>query len=276
MKIALIGENSFLGKRLAEIHNINEDQILYYSARFGCKEDKYYLNISVDVDIVYYFPAVFKSNDSESLRSLFEVNTMNVLKLINTLKSKNIKCLFFFPSTRLVYGSSPLRQREDSTLNPISDYAVSKYLAESVIKNELSGDSNITYAILRLGVIYSNSDASYENTGTLKFMKDSLADKGCISLYGDGSLKRTFTNIDDVCSVFFRLSRGSFLSGIYNCGGQDLSLKEVAYYLTKDYTLIKYEEWPKEALRAESGSTIFDSKKLDDLLNFEYQLLIEE
>ena len=210
MKIGLIGENSFLGKRLAEIHNKNEDEVLYYSARYGCKEEKYFLNISVDVDIVYYFPAVFKSDDSESLRSLFEINTMNVLKLINTLKSKNIRCLFFFPSTRLVYASSPLKQREDSTLNPISDYAVSKYLAESVIKNELCGDSNITYAILRLGVIYSNSAASHENTGTLKFMKDSLAHKGCISLYGDGSLKRTFTNIDDVCSVFLGLAELRF------------------------------------------------------------------
>lgn len=276
MKIAIIGENSFLGKRLSETHEINGDEVVYYSARSGCSNEKYFLSISSDVDIVYYLPAIFKSNDSESFKSLIDVNTINVLRLINTLKSRNLKCLLFFPSTRLVYGGSSLKQKEDAILNPISDYAISKYLSESLIKKELDDISEIKYAILRLGVIYSNSNASSENTGTLKFMKDSLAEKGFISLYGDGSLKRTFTNVDDVCSVFFMLGRRSFASGVYNCGGQDLSLNEVAYFITQDYSLIEYEDWPEEVLKAESGSTLFDSKKLDDLLKFEYQQLIRK
>ena len=274
MKIALIGENSFLGKGLSEIHKKNGDEVIYYSARIGCREDKYFLNVSADIDIIYYLPAIFKSNDTESFHTLLEVNTLNVLKLINILKSKDIECLLFFPSTRLVYGSSSSQQREDAALNPISDYAISKYLAESLIEKELDEESRIKYAILRLGVVYSNSHVLDENIGTLKFMKKSFTEKGYICLYGDGSLKRTFTNIVDVCSVFFKLGRSSFTSGIYNCGGQNLSLKEVAYFLTQDYSKIVYKEWPEDALKVESGSTTFDSTKLDELLKFDYQPLI--
>ena len=50
-----------------------------------------------------------------------------------------------------------------------------------------------------------------------------------ISLYGNGSVRRTFTHIEDVCD---NLISGAFsdkcVNDVYNIGGEDMSLWEVA------------------------------------------------
>lgn len=51
---------------------------------------------------------------------------------------------------------------------------------------------------------------------------------------------------------------------VFNIGGEDYSLKEMAELIAKKYGVgVEYVPWPDVALKIESGDTVFDSEKLD-------------
>ncbi len=61
-------------------------------------------------------------------------------------------------------------------------------------------------------------------------------------------------------------------NSVYNIGGEDYSLKEVAERIaTVRQTTIRFQEWPPVDLMLESGDTVFDSRKLDVVLRYRYQ-----
>ena len=99
------------------------------------------------------------------------------------------------------------------------------------------------------------------------FLKQAKMNKK-ITLYGQGEVKRTFTHIFDICDVFLKIAEKSdATNSIYNIGGETFSLQEIAKKIAKIYnSKIECIEWPNEALKIESGDTIFDSKKIDDYL----------
>ncbi len=51
------------------------------------------------------------------------------------MKKKNKIKWFFFASTSHVYGSSKKKIKENSSINPITNYGTTKYLAEKKEKN---------------------------------------------------------------------------------------------------------------------------------------------
>ena len=95
-----------------------------------------------------------------------------------------------------------------------------------------------------------------------------------ITIYGDGSLKRTFTHLQDIfLSMYEAIQLRSTINNSYNIGSNDhLSLSEVATMIAEKYGVkTKFVEWPKEALAIESGDTIFDDHKLKEELEYEYE-----
>ena len=273
MEVAIVGKNSQLGRRVAHIHRGLKDNISYYSARNN--SNSYFLNIKLDTEIIYYFPAVFQTNNELSFYEMLQINTINILSLLNYLRENKTRCTLIFPSTRLVYGHSDLPQNEAAKLNPKSDYAITKYLAESLIQSELNKEGLLRYYILRLGVLYSQSGLFEESIGTLRYMKRSLKESNMITLYGDGELYRTFTSLEDAAKTMHLLGISGSSSGIYNCGGQVLSLKQVALFLAKNSSKVKYIDWPKGARANESGSTIFCCSKLKEAIDISFNSLIE-
>ena len=57
---------------------------------------------------------------------------------------------------------------------------------------------------------------------------------------------------------------GNCANDVFNVGGENYSLKEMALLIAKKYGVgVDYVPWPQIALRTESGDTVFDSSKLD-------------
>ena len=277
MSVAIIGENSFIGQKIFERHSGDGDNVCFFSSRDKDKaSSSYFLNIDESFNVIYFLPAIIKDGESENFRELIAVNTLLVRQLLDKIKNWTTHTKFFFPSTRLVYGGSAQPLNERSMLNPKSDYAISKYLAERIILSELSSVTNISFYILRLGVIYLDLKSAKENIGTLAFMKKSAIEDGHINLFGDGHLKRTFTHADDIAIITQRILTNNLESGIYNVGGQCLSLLQVATHVAAEYEAeVTFSPWPESFLRFESGSTVFDSTKLDSKIhNFNYKKLI--
>jgi len=127
----------------------------------------------------------------------------------------------------------------------------------------------INYSVFRICVPYGNMLSSQLSYGTLSFFLDKALSKEPISLFGDGSLKRTFTHVMDVCRQVVEVAELPASDGqCFNIDGETFSLKDTAEMIGEKYGVpVVFREWPARALQLESGDTIFDSSRIRQLLN---------
>src|SRR5258708_7134912 len=99
-----------------------------------------------------------------------------------------------------------------------------------------------------------------------------------ISLYGDGSQKRTLTHVEDVCGqVLTVIGYKESINETFNIFGETYSLQELASAIaTRFNTKLMFKPWPELDLKMESGDTIFDGTKIKSLTNFCNQFTVEE
>ena len=168
-----------------------------------------------------------------------------------------------FPSTRLVYKGANGPLCEDAETECKTVYARNKLNCEKMLSRV---KDDIPSSILRICVPYgciSSHDYSY---GTIGFMLKQAA-TGKIILYGDGSQRRTFTHVVDICRAVRHMASHRECTGVFNVGGAAYSLREIADMIAlKRSAQVVCVPWPEDALKLESGSTVFDSKKIESVL----------
>ena len=84
--------------------------------------------------------------------------------------------------------------------------------------------------------------------------------------------------MEDLCKALLEggLSEAC-LNDVYNIGGEDYSLKEMAELIANKYNVsIDYVPYPNVALKIESGNTVFDSNKLDSIIPINHKGVFAE
>lgn len=234
--------------------------------------------VDFDVDYVYYFSGVTGTNISiEDFNKFIDINEKGLLNVLEIIKSKNVFPKIIFPSTRLVYKgvkNKPLIEDAEKEFKTI--YALNKFHNESVLKM-FQNYYNIPYSIFRICVPYGNMLSDDYSYGTIGFFLNKAKKKESITLFGDGQLKRTFTYVGDICNQIIKVSENDNSNGqIYNIGGETYSLDEVAHMVAKKFKVeVTHVDWPPLALAQESGDTIFDSKKIEQISGESYYSLKE-
>ena len=101
---------------------------------------------------------------------------------------------------------------------------------------------------------------------------------GEITLYGDGTMRRTLTSMEDLCfQIYEAAKRPESNNQIYNIGGNTYMLKEVAEIVAAEYgASIKYIPYPERDLKIESGSTFFDYDKISKLTGYQSKSNVKE
>jgi UDP-glucose 4-epimerase len=287
----IIGSNGYIGRNLSFLlqqrgianfdydiqSNTDYSWMNYSKLDVTCKED--FCQIGKDIDVIYFMAGLTGTVDGfKSYESYYNVNVIGLTNLLNYLKDNDLKAKVIFPSTRLVYKgaeNTPLEETADKSPNTI--YALTKLICEDTL-DLYSRMFNVNYTVFRICVPYGNLidlDYSY---GTIGFFIDKAKNKKNITLYGDGSLKRTFTDVYDICTIFIDTALNpEIINSIYNIGGESFSLLDVAKKIAEKYAVsIDFVDWPEMALKIESGDTIFSSEKLNDSLgNYDYKSLDE-
>lgn len=281
MKITIIGANSYIARNLIfEIHQrkIDAELKLYdYADKQSDGENNYYqidiLNqksvseIDFNCDILYMF--VGKTGTIagfDNYNEFIDINEKALLNVLNEYKNQNSSAKIIYPSTRLVYKGDILPLGENAEKEFKTVYAVNKYSCEQYLKM-YENVFGVKYCIFRICVPYGNllpGDLSY---GTIGFMLNKAKNGENITLYGNGNARRTFTYIKDLCDI---LIDGAIsekcMNDVYNIGGKDMSLKEIAQIIAKKYRVdIEYVECPNEQMKIETGDTVFDDSKLKEL-----------
>ena len=284
-KALILGANGYLGRHLvqqlinigwqvfrSDISELPKDDITDSPYRkVNLADYQATLSLTLEVDYIYIFTGLTGTFAGFSKYLDFvNSNEITLLNLLKAMQEVGSKAKVIFPSTRLVYKgvqNTPLPETAEKEFKTV--YAINKYACEQYLEMWANA-YDIDYSIVRVCVPYGNLLDNNYSYGTLGFFLNKAAAGEPISLYGDGELRRTFTHVADLSRYFKEIALNPNSRGeIFNTGGDNCSLKEVATVIADSFGgAISYVTFPDIDLRIESGDTIFDSTKLDSLLQF--------
>ena len=286
-KAILLGANGYLGRHIAyyleqyQIEfiptDISENSIDNYSnyQKIDVTNISDLQQLDFNVDYVFVFAGLTGTQSSPEIAEKFtKVNEQGLANIIQCCEGvDNLRLVF--PSTRLVYkGVEDTPLKEDSEKESKTIYAKNKSVCEQMLI-----DSSIIYTTYRICVPYGNLMDNNYSYGTIGFFISRASKGENITIYGNGSLKRTFTHISDIAQLILEsIQVDSTINDVYNIGSSNgLSLLQVAQLVAKKYSVeVEFVDWPEEALKVESGDTIFDGSKLLNIVNYEYKYSLKE
>ena len=265
-RIAIFGGNGYLGTQLAAYFAAKDTACgVFDMPSFDVTHAECWSVFKPsDYSAILFFAGMTGTEKSFTEAERFlDVNEHGLLNLLTKLASLGPKApIIIFPSTRLVYRGSNIPLTEDAPKEAKTVYAANKLACEYLLQ-AYHVRYGIPYAVVRICVPYGNLVSANYSYGTIGFFLKQAESGGPITLYGDGSLRRTFTHVADICSAVDGLIQSS-ATGIFNIGGEDLSLLDVARIVAdKKGVEVKFVPWPTTAHILESGSTVFDSTRLE-------------
>ena len=292
MKVQILGSNGYIGKNFThflgsqnnielELFDVQHESIhkhLKYTF-LDISDNSQVSKIKFDSDFIYTFSGLTGTGAGfDKYEEYLKVNELGLLNILNTLKEQNYKGRIIFPSTRLVYkGFKDTSLKEDSEKEFKTPYAINKYACEQYLKM-YNNRFGLNYSVFRICVPYGNLASNEYSFGTVGFFLNKASKGENIALYGDGSQKRTFSHVSDICKILLKASNNEqILNDVYNIGGETLSLFEAANIVADKFNVkVELADWPQIDFKLESGDTIFDSNRLDIITGVSYEYKFKE
>ena len=237
-KILVTGGLGYIGTQFIDSFSDDLD-ILVYDTNFysnsGSKtnviisdirdfKDEYLDNIEVVVHMSELSNDPLGEFNSQLTKDINHNSTKILLeKCNNSLVEK-----FIYMSSASVYGFNENRLNESSDTNPLTQYAISKVDNENYI---LNNDFNFETIILRNSTVFGYSNNLRLDLVVNDLTYSALVDNE-IKLISDGSPKRPFVHVKDLCNLIKNIINNdkNFDKEIINVGSNDLnySIREIA------------------------------------------------
>lgn len=281
-KSILIGSNGYLGKHIShylDANNFENENVDIHPTSFtnssnyksiNILNSKDLTNLNSEIDYIFLFAGKTGTfNGFDLYKDFISLNEIGLLNILNWMRKTNCKAKIIFPSTRLVYkGKSEMLVEADDKF-PKTLYAVNKLACEQLLA-VYQNMFGINYTIFRICVPYGNLFDKLFSYGTIGFFLNKALKGEDISLFGDGSIRRTFSHVEDICAnIMLSLKNIKTNNDVFNIGGEDFSLFDVAKLIAEKYNVsVQFSDWPEQELKLESGDTVFNSAKLDTILNY--------
>ena len=262
MHIFITGIAGFLGSNLAEYYlkknfkvsgcdnlvggsldNINQNKINFFKA--NCEDFEMMKKITKNVDILChaaayaheglssFSPVLISSNNVTGSVSVFTAAIVNKVKRI-------VYC-----SSMARYGNIKIPFKEEDELKPVDPYGVSKVAAENILKI-LSKTHNIEYNIaVPHNIIGPKQKYDDPFRNVVSIMINLMLQKKSPIIYGDGTQKRTFSDIDDCIYCLDKLlTDPQIVSQTVNIGPDEeyISINQLYYLLSNK---LKFNLEPK-------------------------------
>ncbi len=215
------------------------DKILHLAARAGVRTS-------------IKLPISFVDNNIRATNILLEYSITNEIRD------------FIFASSSSVYGNANGPFKEDMVIEPISPYAASKRACE-LYGSVYSKLSKINFTSLRFFSVYGPGQRT--DMAISRFTKwISLEQK--IQLFGDGTIQRDFTYVDDIVEGFVLAMNKSYKNEIFNLGvGETITILQLIALIEKEVgkkALIAF--LPKQ--KGDVNLTFADITKAEKMLNY--------
>tara|TARA_B100000029_G_scaffold485088_1_gene538021 strand:- start:93 stop:995 length:903 start_codon:yes stop_codon:yes gene_type:complete len=279
MKCIVTGGAGFIGSHLVdrlineghEVHVIDnlstgKSENINEKAEWYLKDVSWNYDFSMfeGADVVFHLACLARVQPS--IENPLEYHEKNVNGLVNVLEAcrkYNVKRLVFSSSSS-VYGDveqKDLPTLEESPLNPMSPYALHKFIGEEYCKlySELYGIETVS---LRYFNVYGDRQPT-EGAYCLVmgvFAQQRLNDEP-MTIRGDGEQRRDFTYVGDVVDANMRVafSETKWDGDVFNIGnGDNRSVNEIADMIGGDRVTVDPVVEPRETLSDNSlARTVF-------------------
>lgn len=276
-KCAVIGGKGYIGKHLAFYLRGRGYGVMSYDV-VPCNEDKYQCvdmtnkesisQIDLNVDFIFMFAGLTGTYAGfDAYEKYISINEIALLNLLDAIRKSEYRPKVIFPSTRLVYKGYDKPLKEDDEKESKTVYAANKLACEGYLQ-AYHDSFDIPYTVFRICIPYGNLLSTDYSFGTVGFFIKQAKSRKDITLYGGGSIKRTFTHMEDLCYQIVEGAMKHESDGqIYNIGGETLSLRLAAEIVASKFgTNVVAVPWPEKDLRIESDHTYFDDTKIQALL----------
>ena len=285
--ILVLGANGYIGRHVAK--GLSEKGYEYHLAdkeHHSIDDDNNYTQIDIlnqesfvsllpTYDFIFDFVGLTGTYSGfNDYKDFLTVNELGLLNLLDGVIKNNPRAKIIFPSSRLVYkGQDGKLLKENSEKEFKTLYAMNKFSCENYLKM-YNACFAIDYTVFRISVPYGNLIDNFISFGTISQMISVAEKGGDITIFGDGSQKRSLIHVHDLSEIMVEAGLNSSTDNeAFNIGGPDiLSIKEIGHHIAKAYDVnVKSIPWPTEHLSVETGDTIFDSSKLLGRINYRYK-----
>lgn len=256
LKIALTGADGLVGSRVVELLKNDFEFIPLPQTSMDITNKEQVNNAlkNLDYDIFLHLAAYTDVDGAEKNRELtYKVNvdgTKNVFAAVQNKKKK-----FIYISTDFVFDGKNPPYFEDSSPNPISYYAQTKYEGEKIVTGNAM--------IVRLSYPYR---AQFEpKKDFVRGIKSSLEQKKSLKMVTDSVFTPTF--IDDIAYAFKHLLNNFSPKVFHIVGSDSLSPYDAGKLIAKNFNLNEsliqptaYEEYFKNRAKRPQFSEIKSKK----------------
>lgn len=242
MKVLIIGSKGFIGAALSAYlaqrgHDIVEADIVH---EYG---NPNYVQLDPNASD-YEFESLFKEHNfnacvncsgaavvSESFTNTlhdYRLNTVNVYRILNAIRTNSPECKFINISSAAVYGNPrELPVKETHSVSPLSPYGFHKWQSEQICEY-FSDIFSLNCVALR---VFSAFGPGLRKQLFWDLYQKYLNSNGEIVLFGTGEETRDFIYIEDICRIIEKVIMSTSLVGfnVYNVGsGVESKIADVA------------------------------------------------
>jgi UDP-glucose 4-epimerase len=261
MSVVVLGHTGFLGRSIQSYLLQNGLSVLAASSK-ECnllqadQLARYFARVAGPVQVV--FCAGITRWVEDSFESMLQ-NIQMVRNLVTAAPRDRLAGVVYLSSTD-VYGYAPeLPITEQTLTTPANFYGAGKLCGEFLLRLPNSLDCPVT--VLRLPGVYGPGDGARSIVGRLL---EGMRRDGRVRIYGDGSARRDYIEISDVCEVIRRLLEAPF-DGVLNAAtGVSVTVLELIGLLAEATRLSPMIEYapPDQAAR----DLVFDVALLRSVL----------
>ena len=271
--ILILGGAGFLGMNLCgfllgkgnnvTIYNresgaVNKARDLFPAAKIYVSEFQYEENWDIILDkIDVVFHLISDSNPAnKNVSSEFSHNVMPTISLLEKIKEKNIK-IIFFSSGGTVYGMpQSLPITETHPTDPISPYGIQKLCIEKIL--EYYGRTyNVDYRILRISNPYGAFQNPNSNQGVIAVFMAKMFQKQKIQIWGDGTNIRDYLYVDDLLAVCDTVIDYTGSCRIFNISsGVGVSLSDIISMIQQQLNCVADVEYIKSRVHDVSANVL--------------------
>jgi len=278
-RFSVLGANGYLGRHLvAHLQSEGHEVCGYDLQPSSTLESIPYQAIDVtdaaslegldtDVDGLLVFSGMTGTHQGfDQYADYLNANELGLLHILNLLRRRGHRPRVIFPSSRLVYKGRPEPLEEEAPKESKTIYAANKLACEGFLQ-AYHAAFDIPYTVFRICVPYGNRWKGSYSFGTTGAFIRMAKEKQVITLYGDGSLRRTFSHTEDICTQISACALRRDTIGLpINITGEAFSLLEVAEWIAERFgAAIEHIPWPPRETAIESGDTVFDDARIRSL-----------
>lgn len=197
----------------------------------------------------------------------FRQNMAIVENICHLLEDHPVKRLIFL-SSAAVYGEETENTciNEQTPINPTSYYGIGKYSAERLLKKICAANQLTSLVCLRSPLVYGPGDNG-KTYGPSGFTAAALAGTP-ITLWGDGTERREFIYIDDLCRLIEELVDTEFEGELNVASGTSYCFADVVSTLKVKFPDLEVNSRPRSKKKADNA---FDARKIKSLLTPGFQ-----